>query len=110
MDSKNGTPKEKGNASLPPRRGQIKDKIGTDLKTFIAGLAGKRSDEDGGNKTVTYLPQSGFCSDVQEEDSTVLPLHHLVAYCGNDDRYRPPLLFPSLQKNPSSCQSWNAST
>uniref|UniRef100_A0A6N2LQM3 Uncharacterized protein n=1 Tax=Salix viminalis TaxID=40686 RepID=A0A6N2LQM3_SALVM len=63
MDSKNGTPKEKGNGSLPPRRGQIKDKIGKDLKTFIAGWAGKRSDEDGGNKTVTYLPQSGFCSE-----------------------------------------------
>ncbi|KAG5239756.1 hypothetical protein IMY05_008G0035500 [Salix suchowensis] len=63
MDSKNGTPKEKGNASLPPRRGQIKDKIGKDLKTFIAGWAGKRSDEDGGNKSVTYLPESGSCSE-----------------------------------------------
>ncbi|KAF9676739.1 hypothetical protein SADUNF_Sadunf08G0034300 [Salix dunnii] len=63
MGNKIGTPKEKGNASLPPRRGQIKGKIGKDFKAFIAGWAGKRSDEDGGNKNLTCVPESGSCSE-----------------------------------------------
>ncbi|KAL9365457.1 hypothetical protein Peur_043330 [Populus x canadensis] len=61
MDNKNGTPEEKGNASLPPRRGQIKAKIGEDLKTFITGWVGGKSDKDGG-KNLIYFPESGSCS------------------------------------------------
>ncbi|KAG6763592.1 hypothetical protein POTOM_031018 [Populus tomentosa] len=61
MDNKNGTPGEKGNASLPPRRGQIKAKIGEDLKTFITGWVGGKNDKDGG-KNLIYFPENGSCS------------------------------------------------
>jgi hypothetical protein len=46
MDSKNGTPEEKGNASPPPRRGQIKAKIGEELRTFVTRGVGRKSEKD----------------------------------------------------------------
>ncbi|KAJ6901967.1 hypothetical protein NC651_019685 [Populus alba x Populus x berolinensis] len=65
MDNKNGTPGEKGNASLPPRRGQIKVKIGEDLKTFITGWSGiSREENEGaaGTFSLVYLLASYLCA------------------------------------------------
>jgi len=45
MDSKNGTPEEKGNASPPPRRGQIKAKIGEELRTFVTRGVGRKGEK-----------------------------------------------------------------
>ncbi|KAL3579267.1 hypothetical protein D5086_020771 [Populus alba] len=57
MDSKNGTPEEKGNASLPLGRGQIKAKIGEELRIFVTRGVGRKSEKDGGkSQQVTPAP------------------------------------------------------
>ncbi|CAK7325557.1 unnamed protein product [Dovyalis caffra] len=61
MDINNGTQKKKGNATIPPGRGQIKAQIYEDLKTFVTGGLGKKSENDG-DKSVTSLPANGSCS------------------------------------------------